>query len=279
MPDLRPLYPYAGGKRRYLEFISPFIQHGTHYVEPFFGGGAVFCYAFNLRLSERYIINDIREDIVSVYQSIKRNHFRVAAEFEDLRKKFMSLSIGDMENMFYEMRDKWEKSRGTALKLMLLNTSYGGLYQVDRAGVFNTNSGHMRFTRGRAIALDGEQICAWGDALQFTDIYSGDYRKVNVPVDSLVFCDPPYLDVGFVYDMPFSESDQRACFNWCQQSSATGDSTVIMTNNDSRGYFTNLCAGKRIRIIRYLANYSAGENTNGEEIAMIWNERKSAFLL
>ena len=279
MPDLRPLYPYAGGKRKYLEFISPFIQNATHYVEPFFGGGAVFCYAVNLRRAERYIINDIREDIVSVYQSIKQNHFRVAAEFEDLKTKFMSLSIGEMENMYYEMRDKWEKSRCTALKLMLLNTSFGGMYQVDRSGVFNTNSGHMRFTRGRAIALDGEQICAWGDALQVTDICSGDYRKVNIPVDSLVFCDPPYLDVGFGYDMPFFEADQKACFDWCQQAAATGDSTVIMTNNDSRTYFTNLCAGKMIRVIRYQANYSAGENTSGEEIAMIWNERKSAFLL
>lgn len=279
MPDLRPLYPYAGGKRKYIEDIGRFIQHATYYVEPFFGGGAVFCFAVNLQRAKRFIINDVREEIIDIYRAIKNDSQPIAREFGELKTKYEALSIGGKEQMYYAVKDYWLKTRSAAHKLIILNTLYGAMYQVDTDGVFDTASGHMRFIRGRTIGLDPEQIMLWGEVLQNTDINSGDYSEVNIPTDSLVFCDPPYLDVGFGYDMPFTTDDQLRCFNWCCDTANRSDVSVIMTNNDSRDYFTNLCSGKRVRTIRYSATYSAGVNTNSEEIAMIWNERKSSLIL
>lgn len=88
MVDTKPLIKWPGGKSEEFKYIENMIPSFERYIEPFFGGGAVF---FKLRPS-RSIINDSCGELIDFYKFIKDEHprekFRVA---------------------LYEYVDNWEK--------------------------------------------------------------------------------------------------------------------------------------------------------------------------
>ena len=63
----KPLLKWAGGKTQLLGEIIPKIpQNYSRYIEPFFGGGAVF---FSLR-PEKAIIADNNPELINLYQTV-----------------------------------------------------------------------------------------------------------------------------------------------------------------------------------------------------------------
>lgn len=64
---MQPLIKWPGGKSREFEYIKDIIPQYERYIEPFFGGGAVF---FKLK-PKKAIINDICEELVNFYKFIK----------------------------------------------------------------------------------------------------------------------------------------------------------------------------------------------------------------
>ena len=71
-PKLRLKTPisYYGGKQSMLKHILPIIPEHRVYVEPFFGGGAVF---WAKEQSEVEIVNDLNGNVVNFYQQLKTN--------------------------------------------------------------------------------------------------------------------------------------------------------------------------------------------------------------
>ena len=61
---------YYGGKQSMLKHILPLIPEHKTYVEPFFGGGAVF---WGKEKSEVEIINDYNGNVVNFYVQLKTN--------------------------------------------------------------------------------------------------------------------------------------------------------------------------------------------------------------
>lgn len=64
---MNPIIKWPGGKSREIEKIKPYIPSYDRYVEPFFGGGALF---FNLS-PRSAAINDISQSLIQYYQLIK----------------------------------------------------------------------------------------------------------------------------------------------------------------------------------------------------------------
>jgi len=67
---------YYGGKQSMLKHILPLIPEHEIYVEPFFGGGAVF---FSKEVSKVEIINDYNANVANFYYQLKTN-------FKELQK-------------------------------------------------------------------------------------------------------------------------------------------------------------------------------------------------
>lgn len=61
---------YWGGKQQLADKIIAIIPPHTCYVEPFFGGGAVF---FKKPLSKVEIINDLNDNMINFYKTVKRD--------------------------------------------------------------------------------------------------------------------------------------------------------------------------------------------------------------
>ena len=79
---MRTLVKYRGGKSREISEFRRFIpEHYDRYIEPFFGGGAVF---FELE-PERAIINDVNEKLMNFYTEVRDNYAQLTAELEELQ--------------------------------------------------------------------------------------------------------------------------------------------------------------------------------------------------
>ena len=64
---MRPIIKWPGGKSGEIAEIEPLIPSYNRYIEPFFGGGALF---FHLA-PEAAVINDISESLMQYYKLIK----------------------------------------------------------------------------------------------------------------------------------------------------------------------------------------------------------------
>ena len=63
-----PLIKWPGGKSRGIDKIKPYIPHYNRYIEPFFGGGALFFYLNPVKAA----INDISSSLIEYYNLIKK---------------------------------------------------------------------------------------------------------------------------------------------------------------------------------------------------------------
>lgn len=65
-----PIIPWIGGKRRLARHIIPMITQHTCYVEPFAGAAAIL---FLKPMSKVEVVNDINQDLVSLYRVIQHH--------------------------------------------------------------------------------------------------------------------------------------------------------------------------------------------------------------
>ena len=107
---MQPLIKWPGGKSSEYEVIKNFVPEYTRYIEPFFGGGAVF---FNM-LPQPAIINDISANLMQFYHYIKEQDkkfktclYSVNNEWE-LLKKLALEKVEILKPIFIQLRQNEE---------------------------------------------------------------------------------------------------------------------------------------------------------------------------
>lgn len=187
----RPLLKWAGGKSQLLgEIIPKMPQKYGRFIEPFFGGGALF---FAVR-PVGGIIADSNPELVNLYRSVADD---VDGVIEQLRL------LQNTEEIFYLVRGlDWTKlpSFQAAARTIFLNrTCYNGLYRVNKSGGFNVPYGRYKNPK----ILDEDALRAASGLLRQTTILCGDYKTVlkeNAQAGDFIFLDPPYLPVSAYAD-------------------------------------------------------------------------------
>ncbi|MBU0614479.1 MAG: DNA adenine methylase, partial [Nanoarchaeota archaeon] len=88
---MNPIIKWTGGKRQEFKEIEDMIPAFDRYVEPFFGGGAVF---FSLE-PKKAMINDKSKDLIDFYRLVKEGNqefkeelFKMVDEWERLKQSF-----------------------------------------------------------------------------------------------------------------------------------------------------------------------------------------------
>lgn len=199
MEECRPPLKWAGGKTQLLGELLPKIPSKySRYIEPFFGGGALF-FAAN---PANAVISDSNPELVNLYQTLASD---VESVIECLRR------YENSEEVFYSTRAlDWTKlsaSEASARTVFLNRTCFNGLYRVNKAGGFNVPFGHYKNPK----ILDERALRRVSMRLQNTTILAGDYKEVlrtyATPGD-FVFLDPPYLPVSAYADFKRYTKDQ-----------------------------------------------------------------------
>lgn len=224
----RPIFKWAGGKGQMLGDLLPRIpEYPGKYIEPFFGGGALFF----AHLPERAVIADSNPEVMNVYQQVANS---VDAVIEILK------GYENTEEMFYFVRAlSWETLspvEAAARTLYLNKTCYNGLYRVNRKGQFNTPYGRYK----RPNICDEDLLHAACDKLKNATIVCGDYLDVlqqYAQAGDFVFLDPPYIPISEYGDFKrytkeqFYEKDHRALAKEVRRLQKLG-CYVILTNSN-----------------------------------------------
>ncbi len=196
---------YRGGKSKELPHIMGHIPcFKGRYVEPFFGGGAVF---FSLE-PECAIINDINTKLVEFYRGVRDEYKRLRKEldevellyasnrkeFERLKKQSPEERVKDKnEDLYYSLRAMFneteEKFYSDALLYYYINkTAYSGMIRYNAKGEFNVPFGRYVNLNTKSVTLEHSRL------LQRADIYNKDYSEIFNMCDGndFIFLDPPY---------------------------------------------------------------------------------------
>lgn len=96
---MNPIIKWPGGKSRELDRILPLIPKHRRYIEPFFGGGALF---FHLA-PEEAAVNDISPDLMDFYRLVQAQDFELHRCLNALSKTFQGLInalAGESDSLF-----------------------------------------------------------------------------------------------------------------------------------------------------------------------------------
>ncbi|MBE6867254.1 MAG: Dam family site-specific DNA-(adenine-N6)-methyltransferase [Ruminococcus albus] len=186
-PVAKPILKWAGGKTQMLGELMPRVPKTYgRYIEPFFGGGALF---FSLK-PENAIIADSNPELINMY-------LQVAHHVDDVIECLQKYE--NTSEMFYEVRSlDWQtlpKAEAAARTIYLNKTCFNGLYRVNRSGQFNTPFG--KYKNPKICDIDALRLAS--EALRKAEILCGDYILVlehYAQPGDFVFLDPPYLPIS-----------------------------------------------------------------------------------
>ncbi|MCP4552796.1 MAG: Dam family site-specific DNA-(adenine-N6)-methyltransferase [Bacteroidetes bacterium] len=202
---MKPLVKYRGGKSKEIPHIEKHIpDFNGRYIEPFFGGGALF---FHLE-PKKAIINDINSKLMDFYKGVKSDFETLKKELSEIekaykvnRKKFEELKAktptervaDENEKLYYQIRDMFnglaEKKYSDSLLYFFINkTAYSGMIRYNAKGEFNVPYGRYANLNTSLVTKPHSRL------LSNTEIYNLDYSEVfNMAEENdFIFLDPPY---------------------------------------------------------------------------------------
>ena len=202
---MKPIIKYRGGKSKEIPFLVPYIpQYKGRYIEPFFGGGAMY---FHLE-PERAIINDINTKLMEFYMGVKQHYTELSyelsllektykanrMEFEELKKLHPDDRVLDKnEDLYYSLRNMYNgisepKFSNAALYYFINKTAYSGMIRFNTKGEFNVPYGRYKNFNTSLITEQHHQL------LSKAEIHNSDYKSIFDIADTedFIFLDPPY---------------------------------------------------------------------------------------
>ena len=220
MPTIEPFVRWAGGKTWLLSHVPDLLGelHIEHYHEPFLGGGAVF---FSLEHSKRAYLSDANSQLINTYIQVRDNPERLITLFQ---------AMPNTQEDYYRIRDEitTDNTVENAARFLYLNqTSYNGLYRVNREGRYNVPYGFRE-----TWVYDVDRIRAASARITAGDFEVNKYR---IKTNDLVFLDPPYTvshnNNGFIaYNQNlFSLQDQHRLKRFIEYIKGKG-AYYILTN-------------------------------------------------
>ena len=213
---MKPILKWAGGKKQLLPEIMPLIREYSKtynglctYIEPFIGGGAVFCQAVVEDLFTAYQAYDINKDLIDMYCVICQYPQYLSKVLKKHQTQYNQAT--DQESYFKKQRSLFNLLKSytdttlenlvlkSALLIFLNKTGFNGLYRENKKGQFNTS-----FGKKNKVSLPSlSDIESWSKCLDDPLYYFGcanfkdlEYRpKSDRFKPTLYYFDPPYTPV------------------------------------------------------------------------------------
>ena len=223
---MKPILKYRGGKTKEIKLFKKYIPKFDTYIEPFFGGGAVY---FSLE-PEKAIINDINYRLIEFYVDLVKEYAKTRKEldflgkeykinrtaFEEKKRQYPDEKVPDAnEHIYYEIRDMFNKKIDpqytyATIYYYINKTAYSGMIRYNKAGEYNVPYG--RYKNFNTHLLTDNHY----DLLKTAKIMNTDYVKAFklAKPNDFIFLDPPY-DTTFseygneVFTGDFGEDEHR----------------------------------------------------------------------
>ena len=263
MFNVQPIFKWAGGKRKLAPLLADIVKEEASecktYIEPFFGGGAVYFELYNNKLFEEAYINDIIPQLVSFYKTISHNQniqdiyegiCRLLEEFntyenKESRKKFFGTVRDEFNSLWVSEQTKEklqnkivlekEEAISSAVLLYVLNrTCFNGLFRVNKKGMFNVPLGSYSKVPTPSLT----EMHNFSAALKNTNIFCGDYtalieKSINTK-NSFTYLDPPYVAAtkrNDYYIHSFNWNDHIDLCAMCHEINDSGGKFMLSYDN------------------------------------------------
>jgi DNA adenine methylase len=226
----RPFLKWAGNKYRLLTRIIQALPPGDRLIEPFAGSAALF---LNTEY-ERYLVNDINTDLISLYQTLQR-------EGKDFINRACSFFTprNNTPDVYYNLRARFnnidDPTEKAALFVYLNRHGYNGLCRYSAAGVFNVPFGRYNrpyFPRKEMVAFHIKAQRAKFTCLDFREVFT------RARQGTVIYADPPYVPLsGTAYfthysSYAFGSTEQEALTQSAERLAKRGI-PVLISNHDT----------------------------------------------
>ncbi len=181
---VEPVIKWSGSKRYIAPELSKHIVKQNRYIEPFIGGGAMLPF----RQISNAVASDIIPELVNLWKQIKSKPEQVAEEYKYRWERLQE----EGHNVYYEVRDSFNKTKNEFDFLFLTRTCVNGLIRYNTNGEFN-NSMHKNRPGINPNTLR-EIILKWNYFIRDVEFLKCDYRQTlaDANKNDFVFLDPPY---------------------------------------------------------------------------------------
>jgi DNA adenine methylase len=190
--NFQPVIKWTGSKRTISDkIVSTFPAEYDTYYEPFIGSGSIL---YQLKPSEA-ICGDICEPLTGIWELIRDNPDELISYY---RKEWERLQ-NEGQEVYYEIRDKFNETRKPQHLLFLSRTCVNGLIRFNSDGEFN-NSFHLSRPGINPKRL-GPIITEWSRNIQSVEFYPTDYEETteSASAGDFVYLDPPYFNTTSRY--------------------------------------------------------------------------------
>jgi len=262
---LKPLFIWAGGKTRLLKHYVPHWPKDVKtYSEPFFGGGAVFIYMVNNYDLDEVWINDINQDLINIYYTVRSDVTNFTKLLDKYSKEYLPLEKPDRKTYYFDLRqenaydfEKWSNTEQAAALYFLMKTGFNGIWQINKNtnGRFGTPSGLLN---QKDKVYDKANVLEWHHVLNSMRVNISSKDWSEIPLGDFTFYDPPYRGSFTSYgtSCPDSETDKLI-------STAQNNDNVWVTNRDiGDGFFDDIVGCDKVS---FDVTYTAGRRKKHED--------------
>ncbi|WP_243397407.1 DNA adenine methylase [Crocosphaera subtropica] len=254
-----PVLKWAGGKTQLLPAIKKQypqqLQQGKikTYIEPFFGGGAVFFDIYsNFKIEKAYLF-DKNPELIILYKVIQNNVEDLIKELSILETQYLDLNNEQRKEFYYKVRDDYNKLdkkidandykkewiKRAAYTIFLNKTCFNGLYRVNTKGYFNVPMGRYKNPK----ILNEKNLLAVNQAFKIAEIKHTDFAEVLKCSNNstFIYYDPPYRPISETANfnayssLEFNDDEQRRLKDMFVKISSQG-ALQMLSNSDPTNY-------------------------------------------
>ena len=293
---MKPLFIWAGGKRKMLKEYQPYLPKSfDKYCEPFLGAGAMFIWACEKNPRATFILNDSNKGIMQIYRAIRNDVTRFTDKMDVLSGEYLPLPKGETDKILEKGFDKdwaklydhapcrryfyfklrhqhafdyrdWHSTDEAAVLYFLMKTGFNGVWQENKNtnGRFGTPCGLLN---QKGSVYDKQNVMEWHEALQQCELMCGDFtetiNKIGHQSNCYVFLDPPYRGSFTQYGVDFDDAMQEKVISYLEVAKALG-SYVLLSNRDmGDDFFEKRCGNNEL--VKFDVTYTAGRRKRTEQ--------------
>jgi DNA adenine methylase len=208
---------YMGSKNRHAKHILPIMlkdrKPGQMYVEPFVGG-------FNLidKVENPRIGADAHEYLITLFKEVQKGweppEFVTESKYQEI-KKFPNRQFPALVGFVgfgCSYASKW----------------WGGYARNVKKDAPNAEL--LNSTTKSYCAQSKRNILKQYEAIQGIDIRHSNYQDLDIPPNSIIYCDPPYENTT-KYKANKEEFNHQEFFQWCRDKKAQGHTVFVSEYN------------------------------------------------
>jgi len=265
----RAFLKWAGGKYKLTDVINKMLPKGDCLIEPFVGAGSVFLNSNH----KSYILNDINQDLINLYQIIQSTPQKYIAD----AKKLFCPENNEAER-YYQLRAEFNASSDKyfrALLFLYLNRhGYNGLCRYNKSGGYNVPFGKYK----KPYFPEVELLFFAEKSKNATFVCEGYRQTISRAADGdVIYCDPPYVPLSKTASFTsyagsgFGLDEQADLANASEEIIAKKKVSVLVSNHDTiwtRKIYSGAAKIKKIQVARTISQKTGNRKKVGELLAL-----------